>query len=389
VLRGGEDPSRHCLGGSARRLGGIGHDSEHCTSAVLRRGRLSGVPDEKPVEPVGPLARARLKIPPQIRFALSFGVLIFIFEYLVLPQFASARRSIHVLGQVNVWWLGCAVLLEVAALLAYAELSRTVLTPDAPSRSVQLRVNMSSLALSHVVPGGTAPGGALAYRLLTDEGVPGSVTAFGLAAQGIGSAVVLNMIFWMALVISIPLSGYNRLYGFAALAGVFLLLAFFGTVVLVTRGQSKADAWLRRIAAHVPFTSPDGVSRMLQHVADRITLLLTNRRLLSGALAWAAANWLLDAASLWIFVVAFGHVVSPIDLLVAYGLANVLAVLPITPGGLGVIEGVLIPTLVGFRVPAAIATIAVLGWRLVNFWLPIPVGGGCYLSLKVRHRRMA
>jgi hypothetical protein len=52
-----------------------------------------------------------------------------------------------------------------------------------------------------------------------------------------------------------------------------------------------------------------------------------------------------------------------------------------------VIEGVLIPTLVGFRVPAAIATVGVLSWRLVNFWLPIPVGGGCYLSLKVRRRR--
>ena len=116
-------------------------------------------------------------------------------------------------------FLVVAVGLEAAALLAYALLSRTVLAPDSPPLGVQLRINMSSLALSHVVPGGTAPGGALAYRLSSDEGVPGSVAAFGLAAQGIGSAVVLNVIFWSALVISIPLSGYNRLYGFAALAG--------------------------------------------------------------------------------------------------------------------------------------------------------------------------
>ena len=66
------------------------------------------------------------------------------------------------------------------------------------------------------------------------------------------------------------------------------------------------------------------------------------------AMVWAAANWLLDAASLWVFIFAFGHAVLPIDLLVAYGLANILAVIPITPGGLGVVEGVLIPTLVGF-----------------------------------------
>ncbi len=345
--------------------------------------------NDVPHEAVGPFARLRARIPPQVRIALLFGVLVFVLEYLVLPEVASARRDVRVLGEVNWFSLGLAVGLETAALLAYAELSRTVLAPDSPTRSVQLRVNMSSLALSHVVPGGTAPGGALAYRLLTDEGVSGSVAAFGLASQGIGSAVVLNLIFWLALVVSIPLSGYNRLYGFAALAGTFLLLAFFGTVALVTRGQRHADAWLRKVAARVPFTTPDGVSRMLQNVADRITLLVTNRRLRDAALAWAAANWLLDAASLWVFLWAFGSVVSPIDLLVAYGLANVLAVIPITPGGLGVIEGVLIPTLVGFRVPPAVATVGVLSWRLVNFWLPIPVGGGCYLSLKLRRRRLS
>jgi len=346
---------------------------------------LSDVPHDG----VRPLARIRARIPRQVRYAVSFAILVFLLEYLVLPEIASARRDVHVLGQVNFISLVVAVLLEAAALLAYALLSRTVLIPDSPPLSVQLRINMSSLALSHVVPGGTAPGGALAYRLLSDEGVSGSVAAFGLAAQGIGSAVVLNMLFWSALVISIPLSGYNRLYGFAALAGVFLLLAFFGTVVLVTRGQRHADAWLRRLAAHVPFATPDGVSRLLQQVADRITLLQTSRRALSGVIGWAAANWLLDAASLWVFLLAFGHVVSPIDLLVAYGLANVLAAIPITPGGLGVVEGVLISTLVGFRVPAAIATVGVLSWRLVNFWLPIPVGGACYLSLKVRRRRAA
>ena len=345
--------------------------------------------DVPPHDAMRPVVRWRDRVPPQVRYAVSIGVVIFLLEYLVFPELASARRDVHDLGQVNVISLGIAVLLEAAALFAYAELSRTVLAPDPPPFGVQLRINMSSLALSHVVPGGTAPAGALGYRLLTDEGVSGSVAAFGLAAQGIGSAVVLNLLFWSALVISIPLSGYNRLYGFAALFGVFLLLAFFGTVVLVTRGQRHADAWLRRVAAHVPFTTPDGVSRMLQQVADRITLLQTNRRLLSGVIGWAAANWLLDAASLWVFLWAFGHVMSPIDLLVAYGLANVLAVIPLTPAGLGVIEGILIPTLVGFRVPLPIATLGVLSWRLINFWLPIPVGGGCYLSLKVRRRRAA
>ena len=107
------------------------------------------------------------------------------------------------------------------------------------------------------------------------------------------------------------------------------------------------------------------------------------------AIGWAAANWLLDAASLWVFIAAFHTLISPIDLLVAYGLANVLAVIPITPSGLGVIEGVLIPTLAGFGVAKEKAVLAVVGYRLVNFWLPIPVGGLCYLSLRLGARRSA
>jgi uncharacterized protein (TIRG00374 family) len=190
----------------------------------------------------------------------------------------------------------------------------------------------------------------------------------------------------VALLISIPLRGYNPLYGFAAIAGVILFAIFAGTVLLLTRGRSQAVERVERIAGHLPFVPAETLSALVQKVADRLEILLRDRQLLTHALIWATANWLLDAASLWVFLLAYGHAVSPIDLLVAYGLANVLAVIPITPGGLGVIEGVLIPTLVGFGVPLGIATLGVLTYRLVNFWLPIPVGGGSYLSLRLGTR---
>ena len=76
-------------------------------------------------------------------------------------------------------------------------------------------------------------------------------------------------------------------------------------------------------------------------------------------------------------------------MLVAYGLANILAVIPITPSGLGVIEITIIAVLKGFGVPSGIAAAGVLSWRLVNFWLPIPFGGASYLSLRFGHPRMA
>src|SRR5262249_61035844 len=57
--------------------------------------------------------------------------------------------------------------------------------------------------------------------------------------------------------------------------------------------------------------------------------------------------------------------------------------LPVTPAGLGVVDSIAPLLLVSFGVTRSVATLGVLGWRLVNFWLPIPAGAIAYISLKV------
>lgn len=336
-----------------------------------------------------PPTKRRPWMPRNVKITLMIVVLFFVLEYILLPELASARREFHRIGHLNFLWLIVGLLVEFAALLAYAELTRTVLSPGAPSRFRILRINMWALAISHTLPGGTVPGTAASYRLLTESNVPGSTAAFGLAAQGIGSAVVLNVIFWLALLISIPLQGYNPAYGFAALLGVLLLGLFAGVVYLLTRGERQASLFVKRVGDRLPFVRTESVTSLLQKVADRMKILFTSPELLTRAGLWAAANWILDAASLWVFLFAFGAHVSPIDVLVAYGLANILAVIPITPSGLGVIELTIIAVLKGFGVAAGIAAAGVLSWRLVNFWLPIPFGGISYLSLRFGRARLA
>ena len=118
-----------------------------------------------------------------------------------------------------------------------------------------------------------------------------------------------------------------------------LLLALFATLVyLLTRGEKQAAVFVKKVADHLPFVRAETVTSLVQKVADRMKILFSSSELLTKAGAWAAANWLLDAASLWVFLLAFGAHISPIDVLVAYGLANILAIIPLTPSGLGVIE---------------------------------------------------
>jgi uncharacterized protein (TIRG00374 family) len=331
-------------------------------------------------DPAQPRHKRRLRR--DVKWGITAFVVALVAEYLIVPELAGVRKSLAALREVNVAYLVAGVLLEAAALISYALLTRSVLPPGAIKLGRLIRIDMSAFATSHVVPGGSAPGTALSYRLLTESGVEGADTAFALATQGIGSAVVLNAIFWVVLVVSLFLHGYNPLYLVAAGVGVFLIGAFAAVVLLLLEGRDRAVEIVRRITDKLPFVNGERTAESIRRIASRLRTLVDDRELLRKAVGWAAANWLLDAASLWVFIAAFGKLVSPIDLLVAYGLANILAVIPITPGGLGVIEGVLIPTLSGFGVGKGVATVAVLAYRLVNFWLPIPVGGICYLSLR-------
>jgi Lysylphosphatidylglycerol synthase TM region len=98
---------------------------------------------------------------------------------------------------------------------------------------------------------------------------------------------------------------------------------------------------------------------------------------------WDLSFWLCTAAALWVWVGAFGAWVDVDGLVVSFGLAGVVAALPITPMGVGLVEPLLMGSLTLFGASAGAATLGVLGYRLVNFWLPIPLGALAYLSLEV------
>jgi len=315
-------------------------------------------------------------------------VLAVVVEELVLPQLAGTREALHLLNQIQPAWVIAGIVLEAAALTCYGQLTRSLL-PRAtrPPLGTVMRIHLSTLGVSHVVPGGSAVGAGLAYDLFVRAGVSGPNAGFALGAQGIGSAVVLNLLLWIGLLVSIPIHGFEPLYTTAAIVGTLLLVVFSAAVASLTYGEERTVRVLRRVVRHLPFLHEDAAQRVVHQLATRLRALGNDWRLLARAIGWATANWLLDLASLGVFLAAFGHVVPIDDLLVAFGLANVLGAIPLTPGGLGIIEGVLIPTLVGFGTPRGVALLGVASWRLFNFWLPIPIGAGTYLSLRVGEAR--
>jgi uncharacterized protein (TIRG00374 family) len=322
-----------------------------------------------------------------LRRGVLLFVLVLIIEYLVVPELVGASKDLYLLGQVNVVWLVVGVTLEGLSLFCYAVLTKVLLPPGPkPSLSVLFRIDLSAAAVAHVIPAGTLGTAALGYKLFTDEGISGNDAGVMMAAKGIGSTVVLNVLLWLSLVISIALAGFQPIYGTVAIIGTVVLLGVAALVFGVTRGAGMASRVLRVVADKIPGLSGERVEHAIMEAAHTFATMARDKRVLSLALLWASLNWLLDAASLWSFVAAFGKLVNPVELFAVYGIANVAGALPITPGGLGVVDSITPLLLVGFGVTRSVATLGVIAWRLVNFWLPIPTGALAYLSLKVKPR---
>jgi uncharacterized protein (TIRG00374 family) len=309
--------------------------------------------------------------------------LVVIVYYVVLPQLAKGRGAWKTLSEVNVALLAVGFGLQFLALMSYSQLTRAALPPGAIRLGPLFRIQLATKAVGNVTIAGSATSSALGYRLLTLAGVRGADAGFALGVAGLGSAVVLNLLLWVSLLISIPLSGVNPLYVTGALVGLLLMLVFAGLVAALLRGQAMAERFLRRMAARLTFMDEEGTAEVVRRLALRLREIIASPPLVRRVVLWAVANWLLDAASLWVFLRAFGGSLRADSLLVAFCLVNVLAVIPITPGGLGIVDGAYTPLLVGFGISAATATLGVPSYRVAQFWLPIPVGALTYLSLRV------
>lgn len=327
--------------------------------------------------PVQTVKRRRL-----VGTIVKFALFLLVMKIFGLKALTKGRQGFHRLFDVSPGLLAAGLLLEFAALVAYAFLTRAAIATKAPSVPTLLRIQMSTKALGNIVPGGSAAGPALGYRLLTLAGVDSSEAGFALATVGLGSAVVLNMMLWITMLITIPVIGYRPAYVTIAMIGLIILGLFAVVIVALMRGHQAAERWVRKAAAKVKWLNEDRLGELVQRLARRLRELLSDRDLLRRLVLWATLNWLLDASALWVFLRAFHVSVRPDTLLVAFCIGNVMAAIPITPGGLVFVELALVGVLAFSGVNQDAADFGVTAYRLVQFWLPIPLGAICYASLR-------
>jgi uncharacterized protein (TIRG00374 family) len=352
---------------------------------ATERARSPQAPNAARISPplVGTPAEASGQVQVEVRskrgailLRLAFLVVTAIALYVLWPSLLTVFESWPELLDLNPGWFVAMLVLEAASFACIWGLQRIALRTHRwfGIATAQLAAN----AFSRVVPGGAAAGGALQWRMLADSGVDGTRVATGLTAASListGTLFVLPLLTVPAALLGRPVPG--GLAQAAWLGGLVFLVGFALGWMLVTRDDALAAVgrgvqWLR-----------NKVRRHSRPVAGFPQRLLDERNQIVGtlgdtwwkALLFALGNWLFDYLALLAAITAVGSRPRPTLVLLAYSASMVLAMIPLTPGGLGFVEAGLTGLLALAGVSGGDAVLAVLAYRLVSFWLPLPLGG--------------
>jgi len=312
----------------------------------------------------------------------SVLLLLVIVGGVLLPQYASGIRALQSFGAISPALVLAALILELASLLCYSALSAEMIGPTAPRYRTLLRIDLTDLGIRNAVPGGGATAAAARFRFLRQAGVRPENALTAATIQLTGSNLALGALFALGVALSLRTLSDNFYYRVAGIAVLALLAAAALGAWLLTRQPDRSVRVARAVARRVPLLTEKSAESFVRTMGDQIRLLATHPRRLLVVSLLSAANWLLDAAALWVLLAAFGYPLAFGPLLTVYGLGTIIAMLPLTPGGLGIVEAVMVPALIAFGTPRGAALLGVLGWRLLEYWLPLPLGLAAWLSLR-------
>ena len=318
---------------------------------------------------------------------LVFGI------YVVFPKLVGLDQAVQKLDNANPVWVLIAVAFNVAAFAAYVALFRGVLAgtrDDDLHRRLNLRasyqITMAGLAATRIFSAAGAGGIVLTYWALRKAGMERRRSACRMVAFLVLTYAVYTgaLVIFGILLRTGVLPGNNPVGGTIVPAAVSgCLIALFAFIALIPQdlerriqkfaGGYRRTRYLTRLAT-VPATLASGVRTAIAYV----------RHPSRGALAvvGAVGFWAANIGVLWASFEAFGGDV-PFGVLVQGFFVGMAAnLIPSPAGGVGSVDAGMIGAFVLFGIDESTVFPAVLTYRVIAFWLPIPPGIVAFFGLR-------
>ncbi|HVC68945.1 MAG TPA: YbhN family protein [Acidimicrobiales bacterium] len=323
---------------------------------------------------------------PWIKFGggVALGVLAL---WVVAGRRGELSGASHYLSHLRWPWLAGAAVVELGSFVAFAVVQNRLLGAGGVIMPLGrlIGVTLAATAIANSIPAGPLVSSVFAFRQYGRYGADRALAGWTLGAVFVTAAVSLALLAGAGLAIAGAEGANLDLVGVTA--GVLVAAVVLGVlfvqrrvaVWLVTGVIQLSSRWLR-------WPQGDVVIRIDSIVVRLTAVTLTGRRIVS-AVGWGLANWILDCGCLALSFVALGLGVPWKGLLLAYGAGQLAANLPITPGGLGVVEGSLTVALVAFGGAETSTVAAVLLYRILSFWIELPLGWVTWAVIVLSDRR--
>ena len=315
--------------------------------------------------------------------------------YVVFPKLLGFDEAVERLDNAVWYWVLLAVLFNVGAFVAYVALFRGVLGglhDDMVRRRLDARasyeITMAGLAATRIFSAAGAGGIAVTYWALRKAGMPRRRSACRMVAF----LVLTYSVYTIALLVFGVLLRAHVLPGNAPVGGTIVPAAVAGVIMVVfllialvpedlerridAYGRGYRRTRLVRKLAKAPATIGTGTRTAIAYV----------RHPRRGALALAGAVgfWAFNIAVLWASFEAFGGDVPFAVLVQGFFVGMAANLIPSPAGGVGSVDAGMIAAFVLFGIPKEVVFPAVLMYRVIAFWLPIPPGIVAYFQLRRR-----
>jgi putative heme transporter len=329
----------------------------------------------------------------KIASGVALVLLVVVAIYILFPKIVGADEAVNNLDDAVWYWVVVAVGFNVVAFGAYVALFRGVLggtRDDEVHRRLDLRasyqITMAGLAATRIFSAAGVGGLVLTYWALRKAGMPRRRTACRMVAF----LVLTYFVYTAALVVFGVLLRVGVLHGRAPLAGTVVPAAVSGGLIVLflmialipedferriqhyAQGYRRAR-YLKRIAT--------GPATLAMGTRTAITYIRHPRRGVL-ALGGAVGFWAANIGILWASFEAYGGDV-PFGVMVQGFFVGMAAnLIPSPAGGVGSVDAGMIGAFVLFKLPAEEVFAAVLTYRVIAFWLPIPPGIVAYVQLR-------
>ncbi len=302
------------------------------------------------------------------------GVLLVVGVYAVGVVVVGVDEALGAFLRASIPPLAGALLLQVAVVVLWGKVygASAAAVHGSLGTADALRVSMPAFTLSHTLPGGGLTGNAVAVQRLTAQGLSGPSAT---AAVALGATISLTMIAGLgsAGIVVAFLSGDLPILALViALPALVVLVALVATVIAVLHSPSTGDRAIGLLGKlH---------GRLQEHVDEwrdslrDVTEDPPTTRQLSRIGGWALCKWAADIASLALVFFALGTTPRISALLAGLGVIQLATAIPVTPGGVGFVEGGMVGAFVALGYSAALATSVVVIYRVIETWLPALAG---------------